>query len=363
MTKPDFSLPAGQSRNPGPRAVLATILAGTMLLGGQAAMAAPGKGGDHACHGKMMRGHAARISVTGEGEALTQPDIATINLGVTTQADTAAAAMEQNSAQQTAVFEALAEAGIEGRDIQTSGLNLTPVTDYSREGQPPQVSGYRAQNMVTVRVRDLDSLGATLDTLVTAGTNEINGITFGRDDSDQVQDDARRDAVADARHRAEIMAEAAGLTLGPVLTMRDVVYGTTPPEPRMMRQAMDAAGAQSVPVAGGEMAMQASIEMQFALVGAQGGGDCGPDRMKGAHDGADSGSGADTDAGAATDTGADTDAAPNDENGAAEGAAAEDAGTDPVVPGAPEAGTVTDAEAEEIMDEAPTEGAPVQPSN
>lgn len=314
MTRPDFT--AGNRRPcfAGRKAALAALMAGTMLLGGgQAALAMPGHGGDYACHGKMMRGHGARISVTGQGEAPTQPDMATINLGVTTQAETAAEAMQQNSAQQTAVVEALAGAGVEDRDIQTSGLNLTPMMDYSREGQPPRVSGYQAQNMVTVRVRDLDGLGATLDTLVTAGANEINGITFGRDDADQVQDEARRDAVADARHRAEVMAEAAGLTLGPVLTMRDVVQGATPPRPVMMRQAMDAAG--SVPVAAGELTMLAQVEMQFALVGA-GGDDCGPDQMHGGGD---------------------------------------EAAIDPVVPGAPEAGTVTEDEAAEIMEEAPAE--------
>ncbi|WP_299911108.1 SIMPL domain-containing protein [uncultured Paracoccus sp.] len=251
------------------RGMLAGLLAGAALMAAAPAMAAPGDkpgmGGHHACHGKGMGHHGARISVTGEGQALGQPDMATINLGVTTQAETAAAAMTANSEQQTAVIAALTGSGVEERDIQTSGLNLTPMMDYSREGQPPRVTGYQAQNMVTVRVRDLAGLGGTLDGLVTAGANEINGITFGRDNSDEMQDEARRDAVADAQHRAEVIAEAAGLTLGPVLTMRDVVYSQGGPEPMMMRQAMDAGAAKAVPVQGGELTMMAQVEMQFAL--------------------------------------------------------------------------------------------------
>ncbi|AUH63777.1 SIMPL domain-containing protein [Paracoccus zhejiangensis] len=251
------------------RGMLSGLLAGAALMAAAPAMAAPGDkpgmGGHHACHGKGMGHHGARISVTGEGQALGQPDMATINLGVTTQAETAAAAMTQNSEQQTAVIAALTGSGVEERDIQTSGLNLTPMMDYSREGQPPRVTGYQAQNMVTVRVRDLAGLGGTLDGLVTAGANEINGITFGRDNSDEMQDEARRDAVADAQHRAEVIAEAAGLTLGPVLTMRDVVYTQGGPEPMMMRQAMDAGASKAVPVQGGELTMMAQVEMQFAL--------------------------------------------------------------------------------------------------
>ncbi|TRW98333.1 SIMPL domain-containing protein [Paracoccus sp. M683] len=256
----------------------AALMASTPALAQTADMpAANGRDAHHACDagGKGMRGHGARIIVTGEGEAATQPDMATINLGVTTQAETAAAAMQANSAQQTSVIDALTAAGIEARDIQTSGLNLNPMMDYSSEGQPPRVTGYQAQNMVTVRVRDLDGLGVTLDAIVGAGANEINGITFGRDDSDQVQDDARRDAVADARHRAEVMAEAAGLTLGPVLTIRDAVLPSGGPQPMMMRQAMVASDGGAVPVQGGELTMTAQVEVQFALIGAGGMGDCG----------------------------------------------------------------------------------------
>lgn len=234
---------------------LAGLLTAAAVIGATPALAAPG------CHG-------AAITVTGEGEAVVQPDLATINLGVTTQAPTAADAMAQNSTSQTAVMEALTAAGIEPRDVQTSGLQLTPMMQYG-ENQPPKVTGYQAQNIVTIRVRDLAALGSTLDTIVTAGANEINGITFSRDDADAVQDEARRDAVADAQHRAEVMAEAAGLTLGPVLGMRDAVFSAQPmPEMGMMR-AMDASAAKQVPIAGGELAMTAQIEMRFALTGGE----------------------------------------------------------------------------------------------
>lgn len=301
--------------------ILALLLCGAALAAAGPALAAPGKDGarEKSCSARMMHGQAARISVVGEGAAQIAPDMATITLGVTTQAATATEAMAQNADQQGAVIEALTGSGIEDRDIQTSRLNLNPVMDYSRDNQPPTLTGYRAQNMVTVRVRDLDALSTTLDALVTAGANEITGIAFGRDEAAEVQDEARRDAVADARHRAEVMAEAAGLTLGPVLTMRDMAFSDGG-EPRpVMMEAMDMGAAKSVPVASGELTLQARVEMQFAL----GGADCksgGKARMR---------------------------------NHGKDGPKGASDKVEPVVPGAPPAGTITDAEAAETMEAEP----------
>jgi uncharacterized protein YggE len=192
-------------------------------------------------------GHMAemsRLSVSGDGLARIAPDMATIQLGVTSQADSANAAMDQNSTQQAAVIKALTDTGIEQAQIQTSGLNLNPLMKYD-EDRAPSVTGYQASNIVTVRVADLTRLGEVLDAIVSAGANEINGITFAREDGSDAQDDARRQAVADARRKAEVLAEAAGLTLGPVLAIRDSQSSGGAPRP-MMR--MEAAMADSVPV-------------------------------------------------------------------------------------------------------------------
>lgn len=252
--------------------VRAALAASTAFALAAPAQAAPAKSGHHMCHPGL-----SRLTVTGEGEARVAPDLATIQLGVTTQAASAAEAMRQNSTQQTAVIEALAGAGIEGADVQTSGLNLNPVMDYA-EGRAPTVTGYQATNMVAVRVRDVARLGEVLDAIVAAGANEINGIGFTRDDSSGSEDEARRAAVRDARHKAEILAEAAGLTLGPVLVLRDT---PAPQGPRpMMMEARGAADAAKVPIAAGEVAMTATVEMQFALSGQ----DCGPMSGEGGRD-------------------------------------------------------------------------------
>ncbi|CAM3127090.1 SIMPL domain-containing protein [Paracoccus nototheniae] len=225
----------------------------------------------------------SRLTVTGDGQSRTAPDMASVQLGVTTQADSAAEAMSLNSDQQRAVIDALTGAGIDEAQIQTLGLNLNPLMQYG-ENQAPTVTGYQATNMVTVRVADLARLGEVLDAIVGAGANEINGITFTREDGASSQDDARRDAVTDARRKAELLAEAAGVDLGPILTLRDVQTGGGGPRP-MMR--MEAAMADSVPVQPGEVEMSAQVEIEFALTGD---GACAPMPPRGPHHGAGHGS-------------------------------------------------------------------------
>ncbi|WP_410218681.1 SIMPL domain-containing protein [Paracoccus sp. (in: a-proteobacteria)] len=205
----------------------------------------------------------SRLTVTGEGQSRVAPDLATVQLGVTTQAESAADAMTRNSEQQRAVIEALTGAGIDEAQIQTAGLNLNPLMRYG-DGQAPEVTGYQASNIVTVRVSQLERLGEVLDAIVAAGANEINGITFTREDGAEALDSARRDAVADARRKAEVLAQAAGLTLGSVLTLRDQATGNGGPRP-MMR--MEASMADAVPVQPGQMDMSAQVEIEYALTG------------------------------------------------------------------------------------------------
>lgn len=201
------------------------------------------------------------ISATGEGIVYAAPDMATVTLGVTTQGDTAALAMAANNTAVAAVMARLTSAGVAARDLQTSNLSLNP--DWSRQdsstGAPPAV--YVASNMLSVRVRMLDDLGAILDASITDGANTLNGVTFGLDDPRPTLDEARKRAVADARARAELLAEAAGVTLGPIMSITEGGgYGAPMP---MFRQS-DAM--EAVPVAAGEMGMTAAVTIVFQIV-------------------------------------------------------------------------------------------------
>lgn len=206
----------------------------------------------------------ATISVTGEGRIEAAPDMATISLGVTTEAATAGAAMAANSDGVRAVIERLKATGIEDRDVQTSGLSLGPRYDYGRsDGAPPTIVGYTASNMVTVRVRALDTLGSVLDGVVSDGANTLNGLSFGIAEDGEVIDEARRRAVAEARHKAELYADAAGVALGRVISISEP-GGYSPPMPMAMAEASFAKGGD-VPVAPGEVSFAATVTMVYEI--------------------------------------------------------------------------------------------------
>lgn len=201
----------------------------------------------------------ATIVVTGTGTVEAAPDIATLSIGVTTQGDTAAAAMAANSAAVDAVIARLTASGIAPRDMQTSNLSLFPVWSDSSVS-PPAMTSYTASNQLTVRVRDLATLGAVLDAAVTDGANTLNGLTFGLADPEPALDTARTEAVAAARSRAELLATAAGLKLGRIVMISE---GGASTDPGPMFRAD--ASAMSVPVAGGELGLSASVTVQYEL--------------------------------------------------------------------------------------------------
>jgi uncharacterized protein YggE len=210
----------------------------------------------------LADGVARLVTVTGEGTVQAAPDIATITLGVTTEGKTAAEAMAANTAAQTRVFERLRAAGIEDRDMQTSNLSVNPNWQNVDPNQPARVVGYVANNMVTVRVRMLDSLGAVLDAAVSDGANSMNGLSFGLAEPRPAMDSARAAAVADAMAKAKLLVEAAGSTLGPVQSITEN-GGFSNPMP-MFRAEADAP-ASPVPVAGGEVGVSVSVTVVFEI--------------------------------------------------------------------------------------------------
>jgi hypothetical protein len=204
---------------------------------------------------------ARQIIVTGEGRVEAAPDMATMTLGVTTEARNAAEAMSANSAQLLQVLERLRAAGVADRDLQTTGLSLNPNWQQPAAGGTPRITGYVASNMLTVRLRDLAAMGSVLDAAIGDGANTFNGLSFGLSDPGPALDEARRKAVADAMARARLLSEAAGVTLGPVLSITEGGDRSGPGPMYRMEAAADAA----VPVVGGAVATAASVTMVFAI--------------------------------------------------------------------------------------------------
>lgn len=207
-----------------------------------------------------------QILVTGEAEAVMAPDMATLQLSVSREAETARAALDLNSAAMKEVISALREAGVASRDLQTSGLDIQPRYDYPgpRNEHPPKLIGYTVRNSLGVRVRELDKLGGVIDRAVTLGVNQVGAIRFGNLDPGAALDKARAEAVHNALSRAEILADAAGLRLGEVL---EIAEQSRVPEPRPMlaarAMAMDAV--ESVPIEVGENSYRVVVQLRIAI--------------------------------------------------------------------------------------------------
>lgn len=206
----------------------------------------------------------ALITVTGEGIIQAAPDMAILSIGVTTEAESAAAAMTENSKALSAVLERLKASGIEARDLQTSNLSLSPNwTGYdSASGGRPTIAGYTASNQLTVRIRALETLGGVLDAAISDGANALNGLSFALTDPRPATDAARVQAVEDARAKATLLVEAAGAQLGRIVSISE--GGGMSPQPGPMFRA--AAEAMPVPVEGGEVAASAAVTVVFEIV-------------------------------------------------------------------------------------------------
>lgn len=212
------------------------------------------------------------LSISAQSTVKREPDIAFINAGVQAEGETATAAMESQAKSMTGVFDALEKAGIAKKDMQTSNFSLWPRYNYietklkdgSSRGEQKLI-GYTASNQLTIKVRDLDNLGSTLDSLVKAGGNTFNGLNFALDDDAEVRDEARRKAMADARARADLYAEAAGLRVMRIVTISESGNYSPSPMPMARMQEAKMADAVSTPMAGGEVGYSTTVNVVFEL--------------------------------------------------------------------------------------------------
>jgi uncharacterized protein len=197
------------------------------------------------------------VTVTGEATVAVAPDAAVIRIGVNSQDKTAREASEANAKQMTAVLAAIKATGIADRDIQTSRLSLQPQYDPNKNGTA-RLTGFQASNQVTVKIRDIDKLPALLDRAIAAGANEMSGIEFVITEQSKLLDRARDDAIADARRKAELYAQAAGSKLGSVVSITEE-GSAAPPRP------MQAMRAGAVPIAPGEQTLRAMVTVSYEL--------------------------------------------------------------------------------------------------
>ncbi len=214
-------------------------------------------------HHRAAASDGTLLSISAQADASRAPDIASLSTGVVTQAADANAAMRANAEQMATLMRAVRAAGIAERDVQTSGINLSPQYRYA-ENQPPQITGYQASNTVNLKVRDIGRLGGVLDALVASGANQINGPTFEIDDAESVQDEARAAALKKAQARAETYAASLGMRVRRIVSISEG-GGFQPPRPMMAMRAMAAQADMETSVSPGETTLTVNLDVVFEL--------------------------------------------------------------------------------------------------
>lgn len=210
------------------------------------------------------------LALTAEGVVSASPDMAIITIGTVTEAEDAVSALEENTKSTTAFINALKEAGIESKDLQTNNFSIDPQIIYpktrlkssSSKPERPSIVGYTVRNMVTVRIRDLKLIGSVLNEAVSLGANSINGPRFDVEDPSALQAEARKKAMEMAIAKAQDYASAAGITLGPITQINE--QGSFQPQPEMM-MARSSMAADSVPVEAGSVSYNATVSVEWSI--------------------------------------------------------------------------------------------------
>jgi uncharacterized protein YggE len=217
------------------------------------------------CAGDTIVGDQAtqenRIYVSGTATVEAAPDMAQAQLGVQTFAKTVDEAMAENNTRTAAVLAALAQEGVAAKDLQTVSFNLYPQQDPKGE-DPTLILGYWVNNTVEVKIRDLSRVGRVLQAGIAAGANTSYGLAFTLSDPDSLRQEARQEAVEDARNRAEALAEGAGVKLGKVIRIQESssYYG-----PVYARADAAVGSGAEVPLQPGELEVTAQVEVVFEI--------------------------------------------------------------------------------------------------
>ena len=204
------------------------------------------------------------INVNGSGLVYVTPDMAYVTIGVHSEGKDAVETLAANNTQSQDVMDAIKTTGIDAKDIQTTNLSVYPRQEYDTDGKPTGEITYVVDNSVRVTVRNLESLGDVLDSAVSSGANTVSGVQFDISDKSAALSEARRAAVAEAQTKAEELAAAAGVTLGPVQTISEYSYN---PGPVMydMRAGAEMAAASSVPVSSGQMTLSIEVNIVYDI--------------------------------------------------------------------------------------------------
>ena len=202
------------------------------------------------------------VSVSATGSVAAEPNVAHVSAGIVSEADTAKDALARNTTAMAKLLDGLKGLGIAPRDMQTVAFNVEPRYTQPKEERPAVISGYRVVNQVRLAVRDVKRLGEILDQAIALGANDIRSIAFDVDKAETLKDDARRQAMDNARRRADLYAKAAGAQLGPVLRIAEDVRALAAARPTSFGRAAIAA---EVPIEAGTRTLEVEVHVTYVL--------------------------------------------------------------------------------------------------
>jgi uncharacterized protein YggE len=212
-------------------------------------------------------GQQEGIWVNGEGKVTAVPDVAILSLGVEAQASSVEDAQAQASAAMDKVMDALKDNGVADKDIQTRYFNIQKVTRWDNERSEEIILGYRVNNTVTAKIRDVENAGTVIDAVAAAGGDytRINSIGFTVDDPAPYKEQAREKAVADAAAKARQLADAAGIKLGGPIYITESSYVPSPIYRDAGVKAEGTAPAVETPISVGEMEITTSVQIAYDI--------------------------------------------------------------------------------------------------
>lgn len=205
------------------------------------------------------------LSVSAIGEVAVKPDMATVNLGVITRNTDANALQTENTNTMNGIIAAIKNAGVDEKDIVTSGLNMYPVYNY--EVQPQKIEGYEINNTITVTVKDLSKVGDIVNAAMGAGVNILNGITFGLKDSDAAYQEALKIAVEKATAKAQTLASASKVSLASLVSISEGGVNVISPVFREanLKLAADSGAGVGGTIQSGELKVSASVSLAYEI--------------------------------------------------------------------------------------------------
>ena len=202
------------------------------------------------------------LDVSAHATVQRAPDMAVVRLAVETVAGTAREAIAENAETMTAVTEALRQLGIDEADLRTESIDLSPRYRRGPDVEEPTITGYHAANRMAVRVRGVERVGPVVDAAIAAGANRLAGIRFQLSDHESAYLEAVRLATERARREAQVLAEAAGAALGPILR---VSTGERAPIPTPRAEVMALRADAATPVQPGELEVGATVRLTYRL--------------------------------------------------------------------------------------------------